>query len=431
MNSASAKTSVFVRLVAAGLCGAAFFAAYLSTNAAARASGTSASAFCALDHAVPFLPWTIVPYWSLDALFVTAFLVQTDRASLRMHTARVLLGIGAACAAFLAFPLRCEAARGQAPGIWRPWFDALGGLDLPYNQAPSLHIILLMIVWHAHVPKLPSKWRPLAYAWGLLIGLSTVTTRQHGLIDVATGTVVGALIVYGVRREPWLKRAASPAPKLAARYGALSLGAAAAACAAAPYTYWGALALGWTAFAAGLTALAYAVGAPDVYAKRNGRVHWSAKLVLAPVLFPQRFIHRRLAAKPSRAQNGVSYGPAGGPIPAGAALLDLTAEHDTAHIACRERAEIPMLDLVAPTPGQLTHAADTVQRLARNGPVHVVCALGVERSALVVAAWHRIHNGAASSAEAVERVRVGRPDALPNSERLSALAALTACGTTA
>lgn len=421
------KPSLARRVAAAALGGVMFFAIYGAANHAAQNAGVTATAFTRADAFIPFVPWTIVPYWSLDVLFVTAFLLQPDRAALRTHTMRVMLAIGIAGALFLAFPLRCAAVRPETSGLWEPWFTALGGVDLPYNQAPSLHIILLLIVWHAHLPRLDRKWRPAAYAWGTLIGVSTLTTRQHGIVDVATGLLVGALIVYGVRPTRWLIRDTPPAPRLAMRYAKLGLLLGSLAAAVAFTSFRLALLLGWSATGAGLVALAYAHGASGIYSKQAGRVHWSAKLVLGPALALQRIVHRLLAARPYPPPTGhVSFGPVRAGAPAHAALLDLTAEHDTAGITCRERAHLPMLDLVTPDTQTLTRAADHIADLASRGPVHVVCALGLERSAMAVAAWQLRHNGASSPSDAMGRVRAANPAALPHRGKLGALADIAA-----
>src|SRR5581483_6142200 len=42
------------------------------------------------EKAIPFLPWTIVPYWTIDPLFCLAFFLCTDTAELKCHVRRVL-----------------------------------------------------------------------------------------------------------------------------------------------------------------------------------------------------------------------------------------------------------------------------------------------------------------------------------------------------
>jgi hypothetical protein len=414
MNEVS-RASPVRRFVWAAVCGALFFAAYGSCTAHTAALADVPTAFVAWDYRVPFIPWTIVPYWSLDVLFITAFMIQRDRVALSAHTTRVVVGIFVACAGFLLFPLRADVGMLPDAGLWQPWFSALRLFDKPFNQAPSLHIILLLIVWRAHLPAVAPRWRPVAYAWGALIALSTVTTRQHGLIDVFAGAVVGTVIVNLIRPEPVFAREGPATPRMAWRYGCGAVVALVGAVVLAPHSLVGAWAALWLAVAAALVAGAYFSGSPKIYAKQNGRVHWAAFLMLAPVLIPQRLAHRWLSRDGGcfELAPDVTFGPIRGKRPAGAALVDLTAEHASRCHPKTGYACVPMTDLAAFCPERVAHAADEVERLRQSGPVHIVCALGLSRSATVAAAWLMRTGRASTTADAVLAVRLARADALP------------------
>jgi len=68
-----------------------------------------------------------------------------------------------------------------------------------------------------------------------------------------------------------------------------------------------------------------------------------------------------------------------------------------------------MLDLVPPDPDCLLAAARAIEEARRDGPVLVYCALGLSRSASVVATWLAMTGRAGSVDEAIERVRAARP----------------------
>lgn len=115
----------------------------------------------------------------------------------------VLAGIG-----FVLMPLQYSYAK---PEIENPVFNSLfwllDGFDDRYNQSPSLHVAFAFAFWTVF-RELKTKWRPIAAVWLAFVALSTLTTYQHHLIDIFTGSMLAhiAFIVfpsqpkgYGVR----------------------------------------------------------------------------------------------------------------------------------------------------------------------------------------------------------------------------------------
>ena len=58
------------------------------------------------ERGIPFLPWTIVPYWSIDAFYGLSLLVCTSKAELDNHARRLLTAQIVAVTCFILFPLR-------------------------------------------------------------------------------------------------------------------------------------------------------------------------------------------------------------------------------------------------------------------------------------------------------------------------------------
>ena len=178
------------------LLGPLFFLSYGFSNNLAAAKAIDHSIVFDWERLIPFLPWTIVPYWSIDLLYGLSFLLcrtrlEVDRHALRLLTAQI---ISVAC--FIAFPLHFAFARPQVDGFFGALFDALMDFDKPYNQAPSLHISLLVIIWARFRASVPQAWRITVNVWALLIGLSVLTTYQHHFFDVPTGVLVGLFCVW-------------------------------------------------------------------------------------------------------------------------------------------------------------------------------------------------------------------------------------------
>lgn len=172
-----------------------FLLTYGGSNAlAAQRHGVRSIAFQWERH-IPFLPWTIVPYWSLDALYVCSVFMCTTRAELTTHVRRLVTAQTIAVLCFVLFPLQFGVERPHSQGVAGALFHALWFVDRPFNQAPSLHIALLVIVWRVYATHVRSQARWLLHAWCALIAASVLTTYQHHVFDVPTGALLGWLSI--------------------------------------------------------------------------------------------------------------------------------------------------------------------------------------------------------------------------------------------
>ncbi|HRH73459.1 MAG TPA: phosphatase PAP2/dual specificity phosphatase family protein [Zoogloea sp.] len=384
-----------------------FFLSYGFANSMAARWQVSDALVYEWERHIPFLPWTILPYWSIDLFYGLSFLLcrtalQVDRHALRLLTAQL---VSVAC--FLAFPLRFSFARPDADGLFGALFDALAGFDLPYNQAPSLHISLLIIIWVRFAAATRGPLRGLVDAWAALIAVSVLTTYQHHFIDLPSGALVGLLCL-------WLWPDEGPTPLSSAHWtqsperrrlaGTYLCGALAAAGLGTLLGGSG-LVFAWLGIALALVALNYALLGPAGFQKRNGRHALGAALLLAPYTLGA-WLNSRLWTRNSPAPGLIADGVWLGRLPDSRAmrsggfraLLDLTAElpapkGDWAYM------QLPWLDLVPPDSARLEEAAAAIERLRQHGPVLVCCALGYSRSASAVAAW-LLATGRASSVDA-------------------------------
>jgi len=409
-----------------------FFATYgLATWVTAQRASVGSVVF-AWEHAVPFVPWTIVPYWAIDVMYAISLFACTDRRELDTHAKRLLTAQVVAISSFLLFPLKFTFERAQPGGVFGDLFALLSSFDRPFNQAPSLHIALLVILWALFARKLRGAARVLLDASFLLIGASVLTTWQHHFIDVPTGALLGFFCLW-----LWPQGQTTPLSAarwtrdrrrlvLAARYAAGALLATAIALVAGGAGWW----LLWVSVALGLVALNYAWLGWAGFQKQDGRLSPAATVLLAPYVLGARLNAKAWTRGRSpfdHVADDVWLGRL--PTPADldrggfAAIVDLTCELPFDPRG-RTYVNLPVLDLTLPDRDTLRAAAEAIERLRADGRVLVCCALGVTRSATAVAGW-LVATGRARDAEAaLARIREARPQIVLGDAHRARIAAM-------
>ncbi|WP_416771118.1 phosphatase PAP2/dual specificity phosphatase family protein [Pseudomonas sp. RHF3.3-3] len=385
------------------------------------------------ESQIPFWAWTIVPYWSIDLLYGLSLLLPRSRRELDRHALRLLTAQAIAVSCFLLWPLTFTFTRPPLDGVFGWLFAVLAGFDKPFNQAPSLHIALLVILWVMYRRHFNGAGRWLVHGWFALIGLSVLTTYQHHFIDVPTGALAGWLCVWlwpDDRSSPLA--VARPARdgqrlRLAARYGLAALLLAVAA----GYFAGGALWLFWPALALALVALNYALfGAQGFQKRADGSLSPAARWLFAPYR-AGAWINSRLWTRshpqPDPLVDNLWLGrlPGRDELRAGPfkAIVDLCAELPLAPEG-RAYRNIPVLDLIAPSAEQCREAAQAIEQLRQHGPLLVCCALGYSRSATAVAAW-LLHSGRVQEIdEALALIRAARPGVVLHPAHRQALEAM-------
>lgn len=414
-----------------------FFASYSFANWFTGQRGDVGSLVFAWEQGMPFWAWTIVPYWSIDALYGLSLLLCTTRHEMHVHARRLLTAQAIAVTGFLLFPLHYTFTRPATDGFFGWMFTVLMGFDKPYNQAPSLHIVLLVVLWVRYAAHVSSGWaRGLLHVWFALIGLSVLTTYQHHFIDLPTGILAGWLCV-------WLWPMARPGhvatgwkPQKKGRRLAVCYSAGALLCIGLVIHFRGAwLWLLWPALACLLVAWCYVRLGPHGWQKQaDGRLSSAAKGLFGPYLVGAWLNSRLWTARhpqPTLVIEGVWLGRipgkrdlSGSPV---TAIVDLCAELPC-YVGTRAYESVPCLDLLPPSPATLREAALAIERFRHaEHEVLVCCALGYSRSASAVAAW-LLHFGHAPNPEAAAAlIRQAKPHVvlrqghLDNLRRMQAL----------
>jgi membrane-associated phospholipid phosphatase len=146
-----------------------------------------------LDEAVPFWPsWA----WIYSFLYYPAILylnwIATDARQFAMMAFSFILLLGMQMSCFTLFPV-------ATPPHWRSinagerlserFLRFVQKFDAPSNCFPSMHVsVAVLTAFHA-VPSLG----PAAFLFPVLIALSCVFTKQHYLVDLPFGALLGWL----------------------------------------------------------------------------------------------------------------------------------------------------------------------------------------------------------------------------------------------
>ena len=437
------KPALKASLLKLALVGALFYTSYgLSNHYAASLAYVPEVAF-AWERGIPFWAWTIVPYWSLNLMYAAAFFLCRNACEQNRYVARLVSAQIIATICFMLFPLHFGWPKPPTDGLWGWLFDSLVAFDLPYNQAPSLHIALAVIVGAFYWTRLPKIRLPI-FLWQSLIALSVLTTYQHHFIDVPTGALLGWLVLWAIPQHgvsPFKRRdlfVVQPAEqtgylKTASCEAKLSSGKAktspetrsreikiamlylaGVALSALPSFLGGAwLWMLWVSVSLSVVAFAYLTGNAAVFQKQaDGRLSAAATILLLPYLAGVRLNMAYWLsgkAKMARVRDDVWIGSVSGISDDLPAVLDVCAEYPRPHYRGAYRV-LPLLDMVAPSENDLVQAASLLEALRRqHGKVLTCCALGYGRSAAVVLTWLLVYGGCRDLAQATAELKQARP----------------------
>lgn len=402
-----------------------FFLTYGQVNTYTATLTNVPSYVYSWEQHIPFLSWTIIPYWSIDLFYGLSLFICTSLREQKIHGIRLIVASLTACIGFLLFPLKFSFSRPDTSGIAGWMFESLELFDLPYNQAPSLHIILLWLLWLRFRAHTPTKWRWLLHGWSLFILVSVLTTWQHHFIDVITGFAVGILISYFLPIDSkwhWNYTGSRRSLKMTINYG---LGAI--TCLLLAFIIQGAAWLFlWPAIALFMVSLGYLGCGASVFQKTpEGQISPSAWVLLLPyrlIAIATYHYYAKACRQPSQVNEQLILG--GRPLYhlSAQSVFDMTCEwprnsYSRGLTYCSQ----PQIDLLPLSAADIERAMSTMDALAQNGVVYVHCKLGYSRSATVAVAWLVHRRSAVSIEDAIEQVMRARPQVILNAATLEQL----------
>lgn len=390
-----------------------FFLSYGFANWTAGQRSHVPSLVFGWEHSIPFLAWTIVPYWSLDLFYCVSFFVCRTREELDRHVVRLLTAQIIAVSVFILMPLRFTFERPEASGVFNWMFTSLTSFDKPFNQAPSLHLSISVILAAKYSAHLRGLARRLLQGWFVVIGASALTTYQHHFIDIATGLWAGglccALLPEQSAVEDWGPERHF---KLSGLYLAGSILLATLAVGVGGYAWW----MLWPAGTCLIVAGIYWTGRPTLFRKRNGPMQSMMLWLLAPYV-AAAWLNSRWWTRKDPAACEIASDVWIGRLPSRTesralgiqSIVDLAAELPL-RAGNAKYQHVPVLDLTVPAIAQIDAAVESIDRFATDRPTLMCCALGYSRSATAAAAWLVATGRVCSVDSAITLIQQRRPN---------------------
>jgi membrane-associated phospholipid phosphatase len=173
----------------------------------ATAGGAHYQPFIALDHAMPLSPPWIFVYGSLYMCgFLLPLVVVRGQELFRQTLKAYLFVMLVSYAGFWWYPTIAPRVETSVVHGFAEWcLQVFYSIDQPFGCFPSLHVAYSMVGALACY-RMHRRVGVIAVSWAALIGLSTVYTKQHFVVDAIAGAVLGVaaywLFLRGSPSEP-------------------------------------------------------------------------------------------------------------------------------------------------------------------------------------------------------------------------------------
>ncbi|MBJ2158382.1 phosphatase PAP2 family protein [Variovorax sp. IB41] len=160
----------------------------------------------ALDHLIPFQPYTLGAYLSLWVYVGIAPGLQLTFRELVVYGLWICGLCLTGLALFYFWPTQIPPLPIDASGY--PGFAMLQGVDAAGNACPSMHVAVAIFtaLWVEHLLRqagAPVVLRIVNGAWFLAIAYSTLAVKQHVVLDVVAGALLGmAFAIPSLRWRP-------------------------------------------------------------------------------------------------------------------------------------------------------------------------------------------------------------------------------------
>ena len=149
-----------------------------------------------VDRLIPFVPFFILFYLSWWVLVWLPIFLSFNNLKLLKRVTFLFVSLNVVSnLIFLLFPTTIIRPEIMGRSIVEQLTGLFYTLDAPYNLFPSLHISSL-VASYCMVYYLKRSWAQVLLPWFLVVLISPLFIKQHSVIDVMGGLVLGWLAFY-------------------------------------------------------------------------------------------------------------------------------------------------------------------------------------------------------------------------------------------
>lgn len=159
----------------------------------------------ALDRRIPFLPWTVSIYVASYLFWAVSYIlcVRTDIECAYRFLSADLLAKCFCLFFFLLLPTTNTRPEILGSGFWHTAIKLLYQIDDADNLFPSIHCLVsqLCCIGIRRRKEIPLWYRIFTHLMAISIFLSTLTTKQHVIVDVIGGILIAEFCYWYIGRS--------------------------------------------------------------------------------------------------------------------------------------------------------------------------------------------------------------------------------------
>lgn len=158
-----------------------------------------------LEEKIPLVPWTILIYFGCYLFWIVNYAIgcRREREEAFCFMGADILAKFVCLLCFLAFPTTNVRPVIEGYSLWEEGMRLLYQIDAADNLFPSIHCLTswLCVIAVRRNEKIPKWYRVLSVLIALSICVSTLTTKQHVIVDVIAGVLLAEGSFFAARKS--------------------------------------------------------------------------------------------------------------------------------------------------------------------------------------------------------------------------------------